>query len=367
MTLVRPWAVLAAVTALSYGQSPKAGEPAPPLVLEQTIPAGMNASWNALGSRPAVVEFWATWCATCIAEIPRLNELVSQFGDIQFISITDEPIAAVEPFLARQPVQGWIGLDRGGTTFKAYGVEARPRTVLVGRDGVVRAVMHPEQVDAGVLSDLAADRPVKPHGLQSRLDILQDMAADPVFALMLRPSSRRGGLFRLNQGRLEGNGILLKSILAYAYSVGERRVEGPAIPLNTRYDFCVSLPDGVAGDRELLREMLERSFKLKLRREPRDMDAVVLKLPAGKPPESAGVGQMAVLASMLESRLNRIAVNETGLESYRLFELPKNNEDLPATLRSHLGIELSIEHRPVEMLIVDSLELPAFRVTLPGR
>jgi hypothetical protein len=327
----------------------------------------MNTSWDALRGEPVVVEFWATWCGNCVTEIPHLNELISKFEGIRFISITDEPFSVVEPFLAERPIQGWIGLDRAGATLKAYGVEARPQTILVGQDGVVRGIMHPEQVDAGVLADLAAGRPVKPHGLPGRLDILQDTAADPVFAVMLRPSAKGRGLFKLDAGRLEGNGQLLKTILAYAYSVGERRVEGPAIPLGTRYDFCVLLPEGVAGDRDLLREMLERSFKLKIRREPREMDAAVLKLRGAQPRESAGVGRMSILASMLESRLNRIVVNETGLESYKYFKFPEKNEDLSESLRSNLGVELSFERRPVEMLIVDSLELPTFRVSLMGR
>lgn len=361
--------LLAAFAAVSSGQSLKPGDPAPPLVLERTVPAAMNASWDALRGEPVVVEFWATWCANCVAAIPHLNELISKFEGIRFISITDEPFSTVEPFLAKQAIRGWVGIDREGATFKAYGVEARPQTILVGQDGVVRGIMHPEQVDAGVLSDLAAGLPVKPHSLPGRLDILQDTAADPVFAVMLRPSSRPkpGGLFRLNPGRLEGNNLNLKTILAYAYSVGERRLEGPAIPLGMRYDFCVLLPDGVTGDRDLLREMLERSFKLKTRREPREMDAAVLKLPGARPPQSAGAGQMSVLASMLESRLDRIVLNETGLESYKYFKLPEKNEDLPESLRSNLGVELSFERRAVEMLIVDSLELPMFRVSLIGR
>jgi len=115
--------------------------------------AGLDAGRDALRGEPAVVEFRATWGANCVAATPHLNEVSSEFLGIRFISITDEPASVVEPFLVKQPIRGWIGLDRAGATLEAYGVEVRPQTILVGRDGVVRGIMHAEQLDAGVLAD----------------------------------------------------------------------------------------------------------------------------------------------------------------------------------------------------------------------
>lgn len=274
---MRPlFALFALLPAVSSGQSLEVGDPAPALTLERTIPAGMTA----LKGKPAVLEFWATWCANCVAEIPHLNELIAKFPDVQFLSISDEPAATVEPFLAKQPIHGWVALDRESATFKAYKVEARPQTMLIDRDGILRGMMHPEQVDTAVLSDLIAGRPLQSYRLSARLRILEDSKADPVFALILRPSAKPkpGGIFAIDPGKLEGDNIFLRTIIAQAYSTGERHLEGFEHLMTTRYDFCVLLPDGLTGERELLREMLERSFKLKVRHEAREMDAMVLKL-----------------------------------------------------------------------------------------
>jgi thiol-disulfide isomerase/thioredoxin len=88
-----------------------------------------------------VIEFWAAWCAPCVAQIPRWTRLVEKFKDrpIQFIAVTndEEDLGA---FLKRWPVSGWIALDPEGETLKAYGVEAIPRTVLVDSKGIVRGV-----------------------------------------------------------------------------------------------------------------------------------------------------------------------------------------------------------------------------------
>jgi hypothetical protein len=150
-------------------------------------------------------------------------------------------------------------------------------------------------------------------------------------------------------------------ILSFAYGVSQRLLEGPDTLLNTRYDFCVLLPHGATGDIELLRGMVERAFALKVRREPRGVDAVVLKSAGATRPD--GPDRMSsTLVRVLEGRFKRIVVNETGFELYRHFQLPEEETELIEALRSRLGIEVSFATRTVEALVVESLTLPAYRM-----
>jgi thiol-disulfide isomerase/thioredoxin len=350
------------LSAVASGQPLKVGEPAPPLRLERTIPVGMSTTWDTLRGRPTVIEFWATWCGCCVAAIPRLNELVQKFPGIHFLSITDEQLPVVEPFLAKRPILGTIGLDHMRSTFKAYGVEARPQTVLVDKDGMLRGIVHPAQVTEAVLADLLAGRPIKPRSLARRVSILEQKGGDPVFAAILRPSiqDKPGGLFAVNPGALDGKNIPLKVLIGYAYSISTRRLEGPEHLLSMRFDFCVLLPAGVSGEVDILRDMLECTLRLKLRREARQMEVFGLKLGGAKPQESAGALPMSALISIVEGCLKGTVIDDTGLKGRYRFQSPQDPTDLSKALKEQLGLKMSQEKRPVEVLVVDSLELPTY-------
>ncbi len=141
------------------------GEPAPPLSLPQMLqsPPGAAANWTALRGKAVVLEFWATWCAPCVAQIPHWNALAAKFKDrpVEFIAISYEDPDLLSSFLEKHPVAGWIGLDAGGVTFGAYGIESVPRTVLVDENGIVRAVTRLEHVTEAHIEALLGGRQVK--------------------------------------------------------------------------------------------------------------------------------------------------------------------------------------------------------------
>jgi thiol-disulfide isomerase/thioredoxin len=163
----------------------KMNSPAPEIALDRLIPDQPveNATLRALAGKSVVVEFWATWCAPCVAQIPHLNKLASNFKNrpIQFLSITQEKPDVVNRFLRQHPIEGWVGMTlpkRGPVqveevfdgesirermppdAFKAYGVVGIPKTVLIDSNGKVVAITFPSSVDASVLENLMAGRPV---------------------------------------------------------------------------------------------------------------------------------------------------------------------------------------------------------------
>jgi len=39
------------------------------------VPSGTRADWTILKGKAVVLEFWATWCLQCVANMPHLNQL----------------------------------------------------------------------------------------------------------------------------------------------------------------------------------------------------------------------------------------------------------------------------------------------------
>lgn len=143
---------------------PQKGTPAPPLdtlKLLQT-PLGARADWASLKGKVVVLEFWATWCSPCVASLPHLNQLVQSLDPAKFqlISIDDEDPKAVQSFLTRKKMSGWVGIDASGGVFHRYGVESRPTTIIVDGNGKIVAVTEIESVTPADLQALAAGKNV---------------------------------------------------------------------------------------------------------------------------------------------------------------------------------------------------------------
>jgi thiol-disulfide isomerase/thioredoxin len=143
---------------------PEKGATAPPLDALKLLqaPLGARADWEGLKGKVVVLEFWATWCSPCIASLPHLNQLVESLdpAKFQFISIDDEDLKAVQTFLTRKKMSGWVGVDASGGVFGRYGVESRPTTIIVDGNGKIVASTEIESVSAADLQAVAAGKNV---------------------------------------------------------------------------------------------------------------------------------------------------------------------------------------------------------------
>lgn len=87
----------------------------------------------------ALINFWATWCAPCIAEIPELAALHEDIDGLTVVgvSLDAEGFAAVRPFAAKYSIPYPVVVD-DGTLADAYGgVYGLPVTFLVDQEGQI--------------------------------------------------------------------------------------------------------------------------------------------------------------------------------------------------------------------------------------
>ena len=81
-------ALFAAAAALAMAEQPLrdwGGKPTPPLAL--TDLAGKPVDLARLRGRVVLVNFWATWCEPCIAEMPVIKELAQRHPDVDVVLV----------------------------------------------------------------------------------------------------------------------------------------------------------------------------------------------------------------------------------------------------------------------------------------
>ena len=65
---------------------------------------GREVAFKTYLGKPLVVNFWATWCAPCVEEMPALNEMAQSMPEIQFVGIGIDTVDKIRQFVAKVPV-----------------------------------------------------------------------------------------------------------------------------------------------------------------------------------------------------------------------------------------------------------------------
>ncbi len=149
---------LVAVWALSPGNSPSVtgapsrataavgtsvGDRAPDF-RAQTL-GGTSVAFNGTAGKTVVLNFWATWCPPCRAELPDLVRFSSdpRNAHVQVWAVdmtgTEPSANAVRTFAKEHQIDFPILTDPNGSIARAFRVSAVPTTYIISPDGVIRA------------------------------------------------------------------------------------------------------------------------------------------------------------------------------------------------------------------------------------
>ncbi len=139
----RVWMKTAVVLLLSCMAIPalarkvRVGDPAPALSLDDLDGHVMNLS--RLRGSVVLLHFWATWCPTCRAEMPLLEEVSrAHAGEVVVLGINlGERKKKVAGYIAAAGLTFPILLDPRGKVASAYDVIALPTTLIVDSHGLL--------------------------------------------------------------------------------------------------------------------------------------------------------------------------------------------------------------------------------------
>lgn len=116
---------------------------------------GSRVSLRDYAGQVVLINFWATWCPPCTAEMPSLEAAYQAHKEEGFVVLgvnVEESRSAVEPFVAEMGVTFPVLLDEKGQVAKEYRTLGLPMSLLVDREGII-VVRHIGYLSEGQLQE----------------------------------------------------------------------------------------------------------------------------------------------------------------------------------------------------------------------
>jgi thiol-disulfide isomerase/thioredoxin len=94
---------------------------------------------NALRGRWVILNFWATWCVPCVAEMPALQQIADTYEDtVVLLGINlRETIETVAPFVSKHELRFPILIQPDDVMLLNYQVVGLPQTLLISPSGEI--------------------------------------------------------------------------------------------------------------------------------------------------------------------------------------------------------------------------------------
>ena len=100
-------------------------------------------------SKFLVIDFWATWCAPCIASFPHLDSLQKKYAaSVQIVAVSDESNIKVSNFLAQKKYSFDFYIDPQKNLFNLFDIQIRPTTCILQPDGTLIWIGDAADVEA---------------------------------------------------------------------------------------------------------------------------------------------------------------------------------------------------------------------------
>ncbi|MDR2159684.1 MAG: TlpA family protein disulfide reductase [Treponema sp.] len=109
-----------------------------------TLLDGKDQRLSGYRGKVVFLNFWATWCPPCRAEMPSMETLYQRYRgrDLEFLAVDiQESRDEVADFLKEQNLSFPAGLDSTGQIASLYGIRGIPTTFIIDKEGSIIAAI----------------------------------------------------------------------------------------------------------------------------------------------------------------------------------------------------------------------------------
>lgn len=123
----------------SYGEV-EIGMEAPDFEVE--LLSGESVRLSDYKGKIVLLNFWATWCGLCVAEMPEIQEISEVYSDdVVVLAVNNgERKDTVEKFIDKNSFTFLVGTDESLGVAKKYPTDGIPYTVMVDKEGIISAI-----------------------------------------------------------------------------------------------------------------------------------------------------------------------------------------------------------------------------------
>ena len=131
-------------TAFSRAGMPLLKTKAPTIDFSLPLSEGTQQKLSGLQGKVVFLNFWATWCPPCRAEMPAMEKLFRRFKDegLEFLAVNiQENKRTVEDFMKQMALSFPVVFDSRGEVAQLYSVRGIPTTYIIDRSGAIIAMV----------------------------------------------------------------------------------------------------------------------------------------------------------------------------------------------------------------------------------
>ncbi|HYK75349.1 MAG TPA: redoxin family protein [Daejeonella sp.] len=295
---------------------PKNNELAPDIDFKTILNAPVNnINLSQLRGKIVLIDFWATWCGSCIEAMPHLKQLQNKYpNDLQVITVTGETNKRISQYLKVKPSNLWFAIDTNYYISKLFPHQLIPHSVLISQDGKLIANTIPQSVTESVIDSIISNKKVHLVEKQDKLISHDDLIKTYFFAedtvksrFMIQPEIQGTAAIStryLNDNVFKGRRITCINVsLSRLYTIAFGDFPYSRVINNIPKDhkeqvYCLDLI--VENKKDLLpilRQHLLKKFDIQAKIEQQNRDVEVLKIQDLK-------------------KFNKIPLNKSGIRTY---------------------------------------------------